>query len=1391
MLGWSFVFALSLGAVFPLDIAQSEETYKFERMWPTLQQPWFFKIPRDVAVDSDGYVYVLDGDRIYKLNADGQFVSFWKCPMGKSVAVDNSGNVYVINSTPLIQRFTKDGDLILEWGKEGSGDGELLLFKTDAFPFLGNKGGGIAIGRNGNIYIADTYNHRIQVFTPEGRFLDKWGGEGSEPGNFSFPKRIEVDTASYVYVVDSGNQRVQKFTSEGNFVLQWGGEGSEDGEFNFMIENSLSSGGGVALDGENNVYIADPGGNRVQKFTSNGQFIATWSALGEPEESANPGGVAVDQGGNIYVANTSGNVLKLNSSGQFISRWNARSAQEARFDSPRGITMDEDGNLYVVESINSRVQKFRPDGGFITSWSTGLSPLDIAIDGNGNFYIAASMFGKIEKYDSNGSYLTNWASSSPRAIAIDSQNRIYVVRNNIVSKYTSSGALLAQWGQEGSGDGEFWGISGIAIDHEGNTLVADQYNYRIQKFTPAGEFISKWTPGDGLRPTGIDIDHAGNVYITDWVNNHVHKFDPEGVLLAEIGFGEGFEPGRYNSPMNIEIGDDGKVYVADTYNHRIQIFQPFLSGGSPKAIVISGGGSYSGNSLWSATQLCANFAYRTLTYQGFTKETIHYLTSDTDLDLDNNGVSDDVDGDATDANLEHAITSWATDSDTLVIYLVDHGGPNTFRMSGSETLSAAQLDAWLDTLQETMQGRVIVVYDACESGTFLSTLKATSGQDRIIITSTSPGEPAYFVTQGSVSFSSYFWTHIFNGLDIKESFNLANDAMGSPTEFQHPLLDANGNGAGNETEDLDLVQGVHIGNGTVIHGDAPVIGEVSPDQIITGDNSTLLYASGVTDNDGIARVWAVIRPPDYRQGSTDNPVQELPSFDLMPVGGDRYEGEYDGFNIAGSYQIAIYALDRIGNTSIPLLTSVSVESPLTRKAIIVLGGSRTDVNWQALKNNTTLAYEALCFQGYSDDDIYFMSPVTFSTGVDGSPSLSNLSYAVNTRARENTRDLLVYMIGAGDDAGFQIKQSETLLASELDAWLDDFQSVIPGNVTVVYDACQSSGFTRLLTPPSGKDRILIASCTATQAAYSLSNGDVSFSQYFWSRVLNGADIYKAFLHAKNSMRLQCDNQVAQLDDDGNGIGNEKTDGIHSRKYALGCGVLLAGDDPIIGSVSSEQTINGVPRAMVEANNVTSTGTIAKVWGIVTSPGYSLGDPSQSVTDLPAFTLNPAGENKYEGTYNAFFDSGLYQVAIYAKDANGAISPPLITTVYQTRTNPAPILDIRVNGSDGPTSAASGSSVSISLTVASGGNAGRNADWWIAEVAPGNVVNSFNPGAMSFTPGLAITHQGPLFDLNDVSLPTLTDLSLGLHKIFFIVDLEMNGVFDIDQLFYDSVTVVVE
>ncbi len=135
---------------------------------------------------------------------------------------------------------------VTKWGSTGTGDGQFDQIY------------GVAVDSSGNVYVADTYNHRIQKFDSNGNFITKWGSAGDGDGQFDRPYGIAVDSFGYVYVSNFGHHRIQKFDSNGNFITKWGSNGTGDGQFQGPY--------GIALDSSGNVYIADYGNDRIQKF---------------------------------------------------------------------------------------------------------------------------------------------------------------------------------------------------------------------------------------------------------------------------------------------------------------------------------------------------------------------------------------------------------------------------------------------------------------------------------------------------------------------------------------------------------------------------------------------------------------------------------------------------------------------------------------------------------------------------------------------------------------------------------------------------------------------------------------------------------------------------------------------------------------------------------------------------------------------------------------------------------------------------------------------------------------------------------------------------------------------------------------------------------------------
>ena len=263
------------------------------------------------------------------------------------------------------------------------------------------------------VYVADRANCHIQKFTSEGEFITKWGRKGSGDGEFYFPHGIAIDSQGNVYIADCDNHSIQKFTSEGDFITKWGSKGSGDGRFEDPF--------GIAIDSQGNTYVADRGNRRIQKFTS---------------------------------------------AGKFITKWGRKGSGDGEFGEAFGIAIDSQGNVYVVDTDNHRIQKFTSEGGFITKWGRDGS-------GDGEFEspygIAISNFSQaqIESIRKSEEEMKNQEETIKiKAVEVkEVQKAVYVADrvNCRIQKFTSADEFITKWGSEGSDDGEFKSLVGIAI----------------------------------------------------------------------------------------------------------------------------------------------------------------------------------------------------------------------------------------------------------------------------------------------------------------------------------------------------------------------------------------------------------------------------------------------------------------------------------------------------------------------------------------------------------------------------------------------------------------------------------------------------------------------------------------------------------------------------------------------------------------------------------------------------------------------------------------------------------------------------------------------------------------------------------------------------------------
>ncbi|MEM7347113.1 MAG: choice-of-anchor Q domain-containing protein [Chloroflexota bacterium] len=257
----------------------------------------------------------------------------------QDLVTDGDGNIYVVDTNNhRVQIFNGSGVPISAWGQQGSLDGQ---FESPT---------ALTIDSANHIYVADTANHRIQKFDHEGDHILTWGSLGAGDGQFDVPSGITRDRLNNIYVADAGNHRIQKFDSDGNHLLSWGSQGSNDGRFN--VPN------GLAVDQDSNIYVTDTGNHRIQKFDSDGNHLLSWGSQGSNDGQFNvPNGLAVDQDSNIYVTDTGNHrIQKFDSDGNHLLSWGSQGSNDGQFEAPQGITIGHINHLYVADTANHRIQ---------------------------------------------------------------------------------------------------------------------------------------------------------------------------------------------------------------------------------------------------------------------------------------------------------------------------------------------------------------------------------------------------------------------------------------------------------------------------------------------------------------------------------------------------------------------------------------------------------------------------------------------------------------------------------------------------------------------------------------------------------------------------------------------------------------------------------------------------------------------------------------------------------------------------------------------------------------------------------------------------------------------------------------------------------------------------
>jgi len=591
-------------------------------------------------------------------SSDGTFST----PTG--VAIDNAGNIYVVDSGNYrVSKFSATGAYIGSIGNVTQSQGSCATGITNGWCTVGNlqmsyftsssllggfnSPGGIAVDSSGNLYVADTGNNRIQMFNSAGVAQGAIGYSSSASGTctaglstgwctgstfaattgnggFSGPIGVALDSSGNLYVADTGNHRIEKFSTTGAFQgsLGWvstaGGAGcttpgipttgwctsTAAGFSSNSNIGGLHSPHGITLDTSGNIYVADYGNNRVQAYTSSGAVTgasglvsttgtgctagnnpSTWCVSGSTTQfSAGTGNGAFSNPtwvyfnsatSHIYVSDNGNNrIQSLNPLGAYFQQFGGGGNGAGQFNGPMQSTTDASGNYYIVDQNNSRLEKFNSSfafqgslGGYdvaLSNWYSGNSgfqsgsvdgeftqPYFTALDNSGNLYVSDDPSRVIKISATTGSWVG--------AIG-------YLPGTTSTGTCSSSTTITNGWCTGGtfgpsSAEGGFYHPRGMVLDPSSTLYVADSGNNRIMKFNASGVYqgmIGFLTSSPSGSCTAAANNSTNSNGTPGWCNGS-----------GNSSIGTSSVNGAFHSPLGVAIDASGFLYVADNGNSRI------------------------------------------------------------------------------------------------------------------------------------------------------------------------------------------------------------------------------------------------------------------------------------------------------------------------------------------------------------------------------------------------------------------------------------------------------------------------------------------------------------------------------------------------------------------------------------------------------------------------------------------------------------------------------------------------------------------------------------------------------------------------------------------------------------------------------------------------------
>ncbi|MCX5806839.1 MAG: SMP-30/gluconolactonase/LRE family protein [Proteobacteria bacterium] len=536
--------------------------------------PFINKKPYRLRADAAGTLYFADTDSnsIWRINAASGAII-------RVVGNDNSG-------------FSGDG-------------GQAILAQL-------NGPQGLCISSTGEMYIADTRNHRIRkvsfggISTYAGNGTNGYGGDGGSALNaaLSNPKSCAVDSTGNLYIADSGNCMIRKIDATTKIITLVAGRVGEDGHPDcgfsegLATKAKLNNPSDLYKTSSGDIYVADTENNRIRKFKEGGNMSTVAGSAGSgysgdygPATAAllnGSAGIFVDSANNIYIADTgnhcirkvsaeTGTITTVAGTGWAGYYGDGLFAWWARLDSPAGVYVNSTGDMIISDTMNSTLRKVAASTGIISTMAiTASSGLN-------------APRGMVTYYDRNEGkmylYIVDMKNHRVRKLDILT-NKLTTVAGTGTAGFSGDGGAATGATLDTPG--------GIAVDSSGNLFIADTNNSRIRKvdfltgiiITVAGKNISGYDQDEHAatsaklnKPSDVFVDASGTFFIADTQNHLIRKVDTSGTIhtvagTARIagysGDGGSATSAQISSPGGVFVDVSGNVYFADTGNNSVR-----------------------------------------------------------------------------------------------------------------------------------------------------------------------------------------------------------------------------------------------------------------------------------------------------------------------------------------------------------------------------------------------------------------------------------------------------------------------------------------------------------------------------------------------------------------------------------------------------------------------------------------------------------------------------------------------------------------------------------------------------------------------------------------------------------------------------------------------------